>query len=47
VKLQPLFAEAKWMASTYEPAAGARTTNGTAGKYAAISERDLRNVAVP
>ena len=31
----------------YDPAAGARTTNGTAGKYAAISERDLRSVAVP
>ena len=29
------------------PAAGARTTNGTAGKYAAISERDLRSAAVP
>ena len=31
----------------YDPAAGARTTNGTAGKYAAISERDLRSAAVP
>ena len=29
------------------PAAGARTTSGTAGKYAAISERDLRSAAVP
>jgi hypothetical protein len=45
--MERFFAEAKWIASTYEPAAGARTTNGTAGKYAAISERDLRNVAVP
>ena len=31
----------------YDPAAGARTTSGTAGKYAAISERDLRSAAVP
>jgi hypothetical protein len=31
----------------YGPAAGARTTNGTAGKKAAISERDLRSTAVP
>src|ERR1700754_2760416 len=31
----------------YDPAAGARTTNGTAGKYAAISDRDLRSAAVP
>jgi hypothetical protein len=30
-----------------DPAAGARTTSGTAGKYAAISERDLRSTAVP
>jgi hypothetical protein len=28
-------------------AAGARTTIGTAGKHHAISERDLRNAAVP
>ena len=30
-----------------EPAAGARTTSGTAGKYAAISEREARRAAVP
>ena len=32
---------------TNQPAAGARTTSGTAGKYAAISERDFRSAAVP
>jgi len=31
----------------YPPAPGARTTIGTAGKYAAISERALRSAAVP
>ena len=41
-----VFAEATVL-TRQDPAAGALTTSGTAGKYAAISERDLRSVAVP